>query len=97
MNVSYSYAKRSIKPIRLPPRAAAYAELSSAGLKISPVDSNVPKEADALREDVYGLLPHVKITDLLLEIYRWTGLLGTRPFEGRRTSKDPTLLLTAGH
>jgi hypothetical protein len=43
------------------------AELSSAGLKISPVDSNVPKEADALREDVYGLLPHVKITDLLLE------------------------------
>ena len=49
------------------------AELSSAGLKISPVDSNVPKEADALREDVYGLLPHVKITDLLLEVNRWTG------------------------
>jgi hypothetical protein len=31
----------------------------------------------ALREDVYGLLPYVKITDLLLEINRWTGLLGT--------------------
>jgi len=66
-----------------------YAELSSAGLKISPVDSNVPKEADALREDVYGLLPHVKITDLLLEINRWTVYSVLRPFEERRTSKRP--------
>jgi TnpA family transposase len=33
------------------------------------LDSNVPKEADALREDLYGLLPHLKITDLLLEVY----------------------------
>jgi len=57
-----------------------YAELSSAGLKISPVDSNVPKEADALREDVYGRLPHVKITDLLLEINRWTVYSVLRPF-----------------
>jgi len=56
-----------------------YAELSSAGLKISPVDSNVPK-ADALKEDVYGLLPHVKITDLLLEINRWTVYSVLRPF-----------------
>ena len=78
MNVSHSYAERSIKPIRLPPQGQLPdAELSSAGLKISPVDSNVPKEADALREDVYGLLPRVKITGLLLEINRWTGLFGT--------------------
>src|SRR6476660_2491756 len=72
------------------------ADLSSAGLKISPVDSNVPKEADVLREDVYGLLPHVKITDLLLEVNRWTGF--TRYFVHLKTgepAKDQTLLLTA--
>ena len=42
-----------------------------------------------------GLLPHVKITDLLLEINRWTVYSVLRPFEERRTSKHPTLLLTA--
>ena len=42
-----------------------------------------------MREDVYGLLPHVKITDLLLEINRWTGYSVLRPFEDRRTSKRP--------
>jgi TnpA family transposase len=65
-------------------------------LRISPVDSNVPKEADALREDMYGLLPHVKITDPLLEVNRWTGF--TRYFVHLKTgepAKDPTLLLTA--
>jgi TnpA family transposase len=72
------------------------AELTNAGLKISPVDSSVPKEADALRDDLYGLLPHVKITDLLLEVNRWAGF--TRHFVHLKTgepSKDPTLLLTA--
>jgi Tn3 transposase DDE domain-containing protein len=50
----------------------------------------------ALREDVYGLVPHVKITDLLLEIYRWTGLLGYFVhLKGGEPAKDPTLLLTA--
>jgi hypothetical protein len=46
------------------------AELSSTGLKITPLDDNIPKEAHALREVVYDLLPHVKITDLLLEVNR---------------------------
>ena len=60
------------------------------------MDSNVPKEADALREDVYGLLPHVKITDLLLEVNRWTDF--RRYFVHLKTgepAKDQTLLLTA--
>jgi Tn3 transposase DDE domain len=72
------------------------AELSSAGLKITPLDDNVPKEAHALREDVYSLLPHVKITDLLLEVNRWTDF--TRYFVHLKTgesAKDPALLLTA--
>ena len=47
-------------------------ELSSAGLKISPIEKSVPREADALKEALYGMLPHVKITDLLMEVDRWT-------------------------
>jgi TnpA family transposase len=72
------------------------AELSDSGLKINPLDSNVPKEADALSEDLYGLLPHLKITDLLLEVNRWTDL--TRYFVHLKTgepAKEPALLLTA--
>ncbi len=45
---------------------------------------------------MYGLLPHVKITDLLLEVNRWTGF--TRSFVHLKTgepAKDQTLLLTA--
>ena len=45
---------------------------------------------------MYGLLPPVKITDLLLEVNRWTGF--TRYFVHLKTgepAKDPTLLLTA--
>jgi TnpA family transposase len=72
------------------------AELGSSGLKITPLDDHVPKEAHALRDDVYGLLPHVKITDLLLEVNRWTNF--TRYFVHLKTdepAKDPALLLTA--
>jgi TnpA family transposase len=71
-------------------------ELSGAGLKISPIENNVPKEADALKETLYGMLPHVKITDLLMEVDHWTGF--TRHFTHLKTTapaKDPILLLTA--
>lgn len=43
-------------------------ELSSTGLKISPLGNNVPMEADTLREALYGMLPQVKVTDLLMEL-----------------------------
>ena len=69
---------------------------SSTGLKISPLENSVPKEADALRDLLYGMLPHVKVTDLLMEVDRWTGF--TRHFVHLKTQdavKDPTLLLTA--
>jgi hypothetical protein len=69
-------------------------ELNSAGLKISPIENNVPKEADALKEALYGMLQHVKITDLLMEVDHWTGF--TRHFVHLKTTdpaKDPILLL----
>lgn len=68
----------------------------NAGLKISPLESTTPKEADELRDRLYGMLPPVKITDLLLEVDRWTGF--SRRFTHLKTGepvKDPILLLTA--
>jgi hypothetical protein len=44
----------------------------------------------------YALLPHIKITDLLLEVDRWTGF--SQHFTHLKTGQpceDPTLLLTA--
>lgn len=50
------------------------AAVSESGLKITPLTNNVPEEASALIRRAYALLPHIKITDLLLEVDRWTGL-----------------------
>lgn len=72
------------------------AELTVAGLKISPLENSVPKEADVLRDALYRLVPHVKVTDLLMEVERWTGF--ARHFVHLKTNepvKDPALLLTA--
>ena len=72
------------------------AELNSTGLKISPLENSVPKEAEALREALSSMLPHVKITDLLMEVDRWAGF--TRYFTHLKTDepvKDQSLLLTA--
>jgi hypothetical protein len=70
-------------------------ELNGSGLKISPLENSVPKEAEALRDTLYRMLPHVWITDLLMEVDRWTGL--TRHFTHLKTNespKDTPLLLT---
>ena len=71
-------------------------ELSTAGLKISPIENSVPKEADSLKQTLYGMLPHVKITDLFMEVVGWTGF--PRHFVHLKTgdpAKDLALLLTA--
>lgn len=71
------------------------ASLTAAGLKITPLDAAVPEAAQALIDQVARLLPHVKITDLLLEVDEWTGF--SRHFTHLKTgvpAKDPALLLT---
>jgi len=45
-------------------------ELTERGLKISPIEDETPEAADALKLQIYNLLPRVKITDLLLEVDR---------------------------
>ena len=72
------------------------ASISGTGLKLTPLDSAVPPEADALMRRAYGLLPHLKITELLLEVDDWTGF--SRHFTHLKsgwTAADKSLLLTA--
>jgi TnpA family transposase len=72
------------------------AAVNESGLKIAPLTNTVPEEANVLMRRAYALLPHIKITDLLLEVDRWTGF--SRHFTHLKTgeaAKDPILLLTA--
>jgi len=71
------------------------ASLTAAGLKITPLEAAVPDAAQDLIDRVARLLPHVKITDLLLEVDEWTGF--SRHFTHLKTgtpAKDQALLLT---
>ena len=70
--------------------------LTESGLKITPLDAAVPDTAQAVIDQTAALLPHVKITDVLLEVDAWTGF--TQHFTHLKqgdTAKDKTLLLSA--
>jgi TnpA family transposase len=69
--------------------------LTESGLKITPLDAAVPETAQALIDQTAMSLPHVKITELLLEVDEWTGF--TRHFTHLKSgdlAKDKNLLLT---
>ncbi len=69
--------------------------LTDSGLKITPLDAAVPQAAQHLIDQTAALLPHVKITELLLEVDKWTGF--TRHFTHLKTgetAKSSTPLLT---
>jgi TnpA family transposase len=71
-------------------------DLSGGELKITPLRNAVPEEAITLRDAAYDLLPHTKITDVLLEVDRWTGLAAC--FTHQRSGRPPEnkeALLTA--
>ncbi|MHB8455980.1 MAG: Tn3 family transposase [Acidiferrobacterales bacterium] len=73
----------------------AAAVTSSGRLKITPLDDAVPDEAEVLMQQIYSLLPHLKITELLLEVDTWTGF--TRHFKHLKSgaeTDDQHLLLT---
>jgi TnpA family transposase len=70
--------------------------ITESGLKITPLDAAVPDAAQGLIDQAAMLLPHVKITDLLLEVDKWTGF--TRHFTHLKNgdlAADKNLLLTA--
>ena len=57
--------------------------ISESGLKITPLNTAVPEAAQTLIDQTTMLLPHVKITELLLEVDAWTGF--TRHFTHLKT------------
>ena len=72
------------------------AAITSTGrLKITPLVNAVPDAVNALMQQVNSLLPHLKITELLLEVDDWTGF--TRHFthlKNGAVTENRDLLLT---
>src|SRR5262249_19243588 len=64
------------------------AEIADELLKIKPLTKSVPEEAERLEAAIYGLVPHLKITELLLEVDQWTDF--TRHFTHLRTGTPAT-------
>jgi len=71
-------------------------DLAEGDLKITPLRAVTPPEAESLRDAAYDLLPRVKITDLLLEVDRWTGFSEcfTHQRNGRPAENKAALLTT---
>ena len=65
-------------------------------LKITPLKAATPPEADIARNAAYDLLPWIRITDLLLEVDRWTGFSAcfTHQRTGRPADERTVLLAT---
>ncbi len=72
------------------------ASISDGVLKITPLDNQESEEAQLLTRQAYGLLPRIKITDLLTEVDGWCDF--SRYFTNFRSGEcvqDRSLLLTA--
>lgn len=61
--------------------------IENGRLSIIPIKKSAPDEAKALARLLYGTLPRVKITDLLLEVDTWTGF--TEQFTHQHSSLPP--------
>lgn len=69
--------------------------ISETGLKITPLDAAVPDAAQTLIDHSALALPHVKVTEMLMEVDQWTDFI--RHFTHLKagdTAKDKKLLLT---
>jgi TnpA family transposase len=70
--------------------------IAQGAMRISPLKAATPEEAEALAERLYGMVPAVRVTDLLAEVDRWTGFSAT--FTHLHTglpADDPRVALTA--
>lgn len=71
-------------------------QLRAGRLRISPLKAATPAEADGALAPLYAHLPLIRVTDLLAEVDRWTGLAGcfTHLTTGR-AHDEPRAVLTA--
>ncbi|TEB12775.1 hypothetical protein Pmgp_00751 [Pelotomaculum propionicicum] len=72
------------------------ASLQDGKLRIAPLQKIVPDEVEELIRRAYGLLPRIKLTDLLVEVDTWTGF--SRHFthlHTRSEAKDKIVLFAA--
>ncbi|PWI32851.1 Tn3 family transposase [Vibrio albus] len=70
--------------------------VTASGMRITPLTNSVPDEAEKLIRKVSALMPKVKITELLLEVDRWTDF--SRHFthlKGGQPASDRVMLMTA--
>ena len=70
--------------------------LTGGKLRISPLKAITPETAETALAPLYAHLPSIRITDLLLEVDRWTGFTGC--FTHLRSgcaADDPRAILTA--
>jgi Tn3 transposase DDE domain/Bacitracin resistance protein BacA len=71
------------------------AEITGELLKVSPLKKSVPEEAEQLEDEAFATMPHLRITELLLEVDQWVEF--TRHFTHLRSddlARDRSLLLT---
>jgi len=69
--------------------------INESGLKITPLDPVIPENAKKFINQATALLPHVKITELLLEVDQWTQFSDHfTHLKSSEHAKDKTLLLT---
>jgi TnpA family transposase len=72
------------------------AVVTASGMRITPLTNSVPEETESLIKKVSALMPKVKITELLLEVDRWTDF--SRHFthlKGGQPASDRVMLMTA--
>ena len=69
------------------------AEIREGALKVTPLHSTIPAAAKALVAEAYSLLPQVRVTDLLLEVDRWTSFFQHFTHPGRRTRQRRATLV----
>ncbi len=65
-------------------------------LKVTPLKAVTPEAADAAADRLYGMVPGVRVTDMLAGVDGWTGF--SRAFTRLHTSlpaADPRVVLTA--
>jgi len=65
--------------------------IESGELKVAKIENTTPAAAEKLREQLYGLLPRIRLTELLAEVDHWTGfsacfthLKSGQPLDNRR-------------